>query len=206
MDISGAGHWEDVYGSKEDVETSWFQPVATDSLAMLDRLGVVASDSVIDVGGGTSRLVDELLSRGHREMAVLDIASEALGKSRERLGAAGDAVDWVIADVTTWCPTRRYRVWHDRAVFHFLNSPEHRAAYRRVMREALGPGGMFVVATFALAGPEQCSGLPVSRYDAAGLAQVLGPDIEVLESCSLEHVTPWGAVQPFTWVAGRLKD
>lgn len=197
-------HWDGVYDTKGDVETSWFTPSAADSLAMLDQVGVIDSDSVIDIGGGTSRLVDELLARGHRDLAVLDIAASALRRSQDRLGTAGTSATWFAADVTTWHPSSRYQVWHDRAVFHFLTSPEARAAYSRTMRRALGPDGIFVMGTFAPTGPDQCSGLPVSRYDADGLAHALGPDVEVLHHRQTEHVTPWGAIQPFTWIAGRL--
>lgn len=201
-----AGHWSGVYEAKDDAQTSWFEPSPDESLAMLDSLGIGASDAVVDVGAGTSRLVDALIGRGHREVAVLDIAAEALERSQVRLGDASRSVEWIVADVTEWRPARRYRVWHDRAVFHFLTHAADQEAYGRTMRSALEPGGIFVVATFAPSGPESCSGLPVARYDAESLTRALGPGIEMLEQRDTEHRTPWGASQPFTWLAGRVNS
>lgn len=201
---SKSEHWSDVYGSKADTDTSWYEPVPAASLAMLDRLGVGTGQSVIDVGGGTSALVSSLWARGHRDLSVLDVSGEALQRNRERLGEDADRVDWVVADVSDWTPTRQYDVWHDRAVFHFMTAPSARAAYLAALRSALRPGGAFVLATFALTGPEQCSGLPVTRYSAEGLVNVLGPGIEVIDQRELVHETPWGSEQPFTWIGGRL--
>ncbi|EFQ82023.1 methyltransferase domain protein [Aeromicrobium marinum DSM 15272] len=197
-------HWNAVYGSKADTDTSWYEPKPTDSLAMLDRLGVVIGQSVIDVGGGTSTLVDSLWGRGHRDLAVLDVSAEALRQSRERLGKDGEQVEWVVADLTEWAPSRRYDVWHDRAVFHFLTDPDARAAYLTSLRTAVQPGGAFVVATFALSGPEHCSGLPVARHSAEGLIDALGPGFEVIDQREIIHTTPWGSEQPFTWLGGRV--
>lgn len=204
MSDQKSDHWNAVYGSKADTDTSWFESVPTDSLAMLDRLDVEIGQSVIDVGGGTSALVDTLRARGHRDLSVLDISGEALERSRERLGDDADAVGWVVADLTDWTPTRQYDVWHDRAVFHFLTAPEARAAYLSSLRAALRPGGALVIATFAPSGPEQCSGLPVVRYSAEGLTDALGPGIQIVDRREIFHTTPWGSEQPFTWIGGRL--
>ncbi len=197
-----AGHWDRVHGGKPDTETSWYAGYPAQSLALLDALGAGPADSLVDVGGGTSRLVDVLVDRGHRDLTVLDVAATALAATRARLGERADAVVWLAADVTTWQPERTYDLWHDRAVFHFLTEAHERDRYRHALRSAVRPGGGVVVATFALDGPAQCSGLPVVRYDAAGLAAELG--LVEVTSAREEHRTPWGAVQPFTWVAGRL--
>jgi len=196
-------HWDRVYGEKQDVDTSWHQPVPVESLTMLDRLGVGPRDAVIDVGGGTSTLVDQLLARGHRDVTVLDVAPTALERTRGRLGERAAEVDWVVADVTAWRPTRRYDVWHDRAVLHFLTTQPRRAGYLRALRAALPEGGAVVVATFAEDGPDQCSGLPVVRYSGPALAALLGPDFAPVCVERVEHLTPWGAPQPFTWLAAR---
>ncbi len=199
-----SAHWNGVYSSKADDDTSWYEPVPTDSLAMLERLDVDISQSVIDVGGGTSTLVDSLRGRGHRDLAVLDVSAKALSRSRERLGRDADTIGWIVADLVDWTPTRQYDVWHDRAVFHFLTTPDAQAAYVANLRTTLRPGGAFVVATFAPGGPEQCSDLPVSRYSVEGLIEALGPRVEVIDQREIVHVTPWGSEQPFTWLGGRL--
>lgn len=199
-------HWSAVYGSTADADTSWHEAVPADSLAWLDRLGVAVGQSVLDVGGGTSSLVDSLWGRGHRDLAVLDVSAEALQRSRDRLGLDADNVEWLVADLTDWTPSRHYDVWHDRAVFHFMTTPVTRAAYLASLRTALAPGGAFVLATFAPNGPEQCSGLPVARYSAEDLIETLGSGIEVIDQREIIHTTPWGREQPFTWLGGRLAN
>jgi trans-aconitate methyltransferase len=171
------------------------------SLQIFDALGVAQEAGIIDVGGGTSTLVDALIRRGFTDLTVLDISKTALSASRERLGAQS-SVTWVEADLLAWAPARLYDVWHDRAVFHFLSSTEVET-YRDLLLEALIPGGLAIMATFAPDGPERCSGLPVTRYSAEQIAAVLGSDLEVVDQRREAHTTPSGAVQPFTWIAAR---
>lgn len=199
-------HWNRVYAEKDVTSVSWFQSEPRPSLRALDRFGAKPTFSIIDVGGGASSLVDALLARGWRDITVLDIASSALDRTKARLGDAADCIEWEVADVTRWGPTRQYDVWHDRAVFHFLVEAEQRAAYRKALTKGLAPGGLVVVATFALDGPERCSGLQVERYDADKLARELGSSLELIEAWREEHVTPWGAIQAFTWCAFRARD
>lgn len=194
--------WDAAYSDGE-AGRSWYQAAPTMSLRMLDATGLTPADSVVDVGGGTSRLVDGLLARGHADVTVIDLSAVALELSRERLAAAADRVTWIATDLLRWRPPRRYRVWHDRAVLHFMTSEDDRAHYRAVLRAATGPGSVAVVGGFAPDGPETCSGLPVNRVDADGLAAVLGPGWVRLLDDREEHRTPWGAVQPFTWAAFR---
>jgi SAM-dependent methyltransferase len=196
-------HWTRVYDEKAPSAVSWYQAEPEASLRALERLGVQPSSSLIDVGGGASNLVDGLLSRGWTDLTVLDIAPSALDAARARLGPRAADVHWQVADITEWRPTRRYDVWHDRAVFHFLTRPEQREAYRRALSEGLSSGGLLIMATFALDGPERCSGLPVERYDADKLAGELGPSLELLESWREVHTTPWGSAQAFTWCVFR---
>jgi len=196
-----ARHWSDVYASKPADTVSWFQSEPSVSLELLDGLGVTAGDSVVDVGGGASVLVDRLVARGFTDVTVLDIADPALAVARARLG--GDApVTWVAGDVLTWVPARHYDLWHDRAVLHFL-SGEDVTTYRDVLERAVAPGGAVVLATFAPDGPGHCSGLPVTRYDDDALAAVLGTGFDVVARRREVHVTPSGAGQPFTWLGAR---
>lgn len=196
-------HWEAVFREKAAEEVSWFQEAPELSVALIEAADPEHRGRVLDIGGGDSRLVDALLKRGWRDVTVLDISEAALSRARERLGNPGADVTWVVADVTGWQPPRTYDVVHDRAVFHFLVDSADRLAYRRMLERAVRPGGHAVIATFALEGPEQCSGLPVARYDAGGLAREVGEGFELERSAQETHVTPWGGEQPFTFVLLR---
>ena len=175
-------HWTGVYEQKAPSAVSWYQPEPEPSLRALDRLGARPSNSFIDVGGGASNLVDVLVSRGWRDITVLDIAAPALEAARARLGSDAEKVHWEVADITEWKPARPYDVWHDRAVFHFLTEASQRASYRRALSRGLMSGGLLVIATFALDGPEKCSGLPVQRYDSASLTSEFGEAFLLIES------------------------
>lgn len=183
MTIAEAAHdrWTRVYQETSASTVSWYQAAPEPSLCALERFGVRSSPSLIDIGGGASNLVDALLRRGWRDITVLDIAAPPLDAAKERLGPDAEKVHWEVADITEWRPARRYDVWHDRAVFHFLIRPEQREAYRRALLAGLAKGGLLVMATFALDGPERCSGLPVQRYDPPSLANELGETFRLLE-------------------------
>jgi 2-polyprenyl-3-methyl-5-hydroxy-6-metoxy-1,4-benzoquinol methylase len=201
MESARKDHWSSVYQTKAPDGVSWHQPEPEPSLRVLDRFDADPGSAFIDVGGGASNLVDALLSRGWHDLTVLDLAAPALEAAKSRLGAEAAKVRWEVADITSWQPTRQYDVWHDRAVFHFLTTEEQREAYRRAMSAGVRPGGLVIMATFALDGPEKCSGLPVQRYDAESLAAELGDDFVLLDGWGEQHVTPWGAVQSFNWCA-----
>jgi 2-polyprenyl-3-methyl-5-hydroxy-6-metoxy-1,4-benzoquinol methylase len=196
-------HWTRVYEDKAPSDVSWYQAEPEPSLRALDRFGARPGSALIDIGGGASNLVDVLLKRGWQDLTVLDIAPTALDAARDRLGPAAEQVTWQVADITAWQPSRQYDVWHDRAVFHFLTEPEQREAYRRALSSGLAPDGLVIIATFALDGPERCSGLPVQRYDAAMLSAAFGDGFRLVESWREDHVTPWGSSQAFTWCAFR---
>jgi SAM-dependent methyltransferase len=201
--MSGADHWNERYRTVGTEAVSWYEATPAVSLDLLDRLGVTAAQSVIDVGGGASALVDHLLDRGHTDLAVLDLSPVAMDAARLRLKDP-EAVTWIEADLVRWEPPRRWDVWHDRAVLHFLTSDDERAAYVEVLRRAVGSGGAFAIGTFAEDGPTHCSGLPVRRQSATDLVDLIG-DVDVVESRRHVHRTPGGADQAFTWVAGRLR-
>jgi SAM-dependent methyltransferase len=197
--VSGAAHhWDAVYSSKAAAELSWYQERAATSLRLLE-LASPQHGAVLDVGAGASYLVDGLLDSGWRDVSVLDVSHEALELVRSRLAARAAEVTFVVADLLEWQPDRVYDAWHDRAVLHFLTSREDQDWYARVAARAVAPGGALVVGVFAEDGPEQCSGLPTARYDAEALAAVLAPAFVLEHHEREEHVTPWGAVQPFTW-------
>ena len=189
-------HWENVYSTKQENEVSWFEDTPELSVNLLKEAGLLPTMSVIDIGGGASRLVDRLLAGGQDHVSVLDLSAAALATARARIGDAAK-VTWIVSDVTQWVPDRAYDLWHDRAAFHFLTAPADQQAYVSVLYAALKPGGHAIIGTFAPDGPEKCSGLPVARHDAASLATVLGPRFRLLATRRHEHATPWGSVQNF---------
>jgi trans-aconitate methyltransferase len=192
-----AEHWQKVYTTKSEGEVSWFQEEPAISLELINGVRPNLDSAIVDVGGGSSRLVDNLLARGNRSIAVLDVSDAALISAKARLGEAGEKVQWITADVTRWQPDRIYDIWHDRAAFHFLTEAEDREAYVARLLAALCPGGHAIIGAFAIDGPEKCSGLPVRRYDAAGLNAELGSRFALVEARRHEHITPWQSVQHF---------
>ena len=192
-------HWQNVYTTKNEKEVSWFQERPDISVEFIAATGAGPNSTIVDIGGGASRLADTLLDEGYRNLTVLDLSEAALASSRERIGRRAATVKWIAADITTWQPTKRYDVWHDRAAFHFLTGESDRRAYVSCLETALRDGGQAIIATFALNGPERCSGLPVARYDGASLAAILGPRFRLLANRVDEHRTPWGAGQVFQY-------
>lgn len=197
-------HWEQVHRDRPPTDVSWYEPTPDTSLAMLDELGVDVHDPVLDVGAGSSRLAESLLQRRFTDITALDVSAAALQLARDRLGHRASEIHWITADLLDWKPARRYTVWHDRAVFHFLTDDGQRERYRELLRGTLAPGGVIVVATFAEDGPRECSGLPTCGYDSARLVATLGPGFKTQAAHRVEHHTPTGAVQPFTWLGARL--
>lgn len=192
-------HWRQVYATRKADEVSWYQVSPDGSLNAFDRVGATPGLALVDIGGGASTLVDSLLERGWQDLTVVDIAEPALAAAQARLGDEAARVRWEVADIRDWCPTRTFDIWHDRAVFHFLTDPADRAAYRRALVDGTHAGSHAILATFALDGPEKCSGLPVQRYDAPALAAELGGPFHLIGDWREGHVTPWGAKQSFQW-------
>jgi SAM-dependent methyltransferase len=200
-------HWEEVYATKPADTVSWFQPRADLSLRLIKDSGFDKSASIIDVGGGASTLVDDLLNDGYKDISVLDLSGKALDVAKKRLGDQVGAVSWIEGDITK-VPLllQRYDIWHDRAVFHFLTEPEDREAYVRQVLHALRPGGLIIVASFATDGPEKCSGLPVVRYEPDGLHGEFGTVFHLLGHQREIHHTPAGKEQSFVYCYCRRED
>jgi SAM-dependent methyltransferase len=197
MEASPKDHWEAVYTTEDETGVSWFQDNPALSLELIEQVRPRKDAAIIDIGGGASRLVDGLLERGFRRVTALDISAAALDLAALRLGRRASEVQWIVDDVTAWEPSQRFDIWHDRGAFHFLVDPAGRAAYIARLKQALVPGGHAIIATFAADGPELCSGLPVHRYDAAGLVRELGEEFTLLDSRRHDHVTPWNSTQRF---------
>ena len=191
-------HWDDAYRLGETTR-SWFEVDPAQSLRMIDAAGAAVDASVVDVGGGTARLVDGLLARGHRDLTVVDVSGTALEIAQQRLGRNALRVRWIHADIRAWSPDRVFDVWHDRAVLHFLTSEADQERYRNILDSATRPGAIAVLGCFASDGPTHCSGLPVVRRDPADLQEFLGAQWSLVVQDRELHATPGGAVQPFTW-------
>lgn len=193
-------HWEGVYTTKPVNAVSWYQEHAEYSLRLIQGTGAGTDAHVIDIGGGASTLVDDLLAAGYSRLTVLDLSAAAIAAAQRRLGRLATRVEWLQADITTVVlPACAYDVWHDRAVFHFLTEADQRAAYVRAALRAVKPGGHLIVATFAEDGPTRCSGLPVRRYSAGELHAEFGTPFELLKHETEEHHTPFGTVQKFVY-------
>lgn len=197
--MSKSAHWESVYQTKTVEQLSWTQESAATSLNLIRKLPLAdPTTRIIDVGGGTSVLVDELLKENASwSITVLDISQASLNHAQSRLGPLAKRVTWVAADITQWTPEEPVDLWHDRALFHFLTDPQDQTIYANTLRSTLKPGGFAVIATFSLNGPEKCSNLPVQRYDAHGMQKTLGSGIVLKEHGVMHHRTPADKVQEF---------
>ncbi|MDE4132725.1 class I SAM-dependent methyltransferase [Phaeobacter sp. QD34_3] len=191
-------HWNAVYTRKDRSEVSWYQAHPEASLKALSLVGR-QDVPFVDIGGGASDLAKILSERGWRDLTVLDISEAALAVAGRRLGEQAAGVAWIVANITDWTPPRRYEVWHDRAVFHFLTDEKDRAAYVAALKAGVCSGGHVILATFAPDGPEKCSGLPVRRYSAGQLAAELGSEFDLRHHWREMHEAPGGAEQSFTW-------
>lgn len=199
QDFDRKTHWQNVYEQKEATEVSWFQENPAISLELIANCHLDSSDPIIDVGGGASVLVDRLIGQGYSNLAVLDISGAALAKSAQRLGESARTVIWIESDVTAFSPDTQVALWHDRAVFHFLTDAADRRGYVQALKKALRVGGHLILASFAIGGPEKCSGLPIVQYDAPKLIAELGEGFKLLEERTEEHITPAQGVQKFAY-------
>jgi SAM-dependent methyltransferase len=198
-------HWEKIYATKSSESVSWYRAHLETSLALIERAAPARSASIIDVGGGESTLVDDLLARGYRNLTVLDVSPTAIEFTRKRLGSASRQVRWLIGDIAEiHLEPHAYDLWHDRAVFHFLTTRERRQAYVRQVTCAVKPGGHVIVSTFGPEGPTKCSGLEVMRYDAESLHSEFGGCFRLVESSKELHQTPSGTTQQFLYCCFQL--
>ncbi|HCA27286.1 MAG TPA: SAM-dependent methyltransferase [Betaproteobacteria bacterium] len=193
-------HWENVYTTKPITEVSWYRTHLEQSLALIEQTGAGPEARIIDVGGGASTLVDDLLAADYRHLTILDISAKALAEAKTRLGKAAARVAWLEADITQAAlPAHHYDIWHDRAVFHFLTQPEERRRYVAAVQHAVKPGGHIIMACFGPAGPRQCSGLDIVRYHPEQLHGEFGGGFRLVKNISETHLTPAGKEQQFIY-------
>ena len=199
-------HWEGVYERKRTDEVSWYRAHLDQSLQFIDAARLGPDAAIIDVGGGASTLVDDLVARGYTDVTVLDLSARAIEVAKARLGAPPERVRWVVADITqVELPPGAYDFWHDRAVLHFLRDEEERRRYVAAVRRSVKPGGHVLLATFGPEGPTKCSGLDVTRYTPDELHALLGNDFEKMGSATEVHTTPSGATQQFVYCHSRRR-
>jgi SAM-dependent methyltransferase len=204
--MTDTSHWEGVYRQKSASEVSWYQPHLKQSLLLISEAELPTAASIVDVGGGASTLVDDLLARGFTDLTVIDLATSALVQSKKRLGDHANGVRWIAGDATTdLLATESVDLWHDRAVFHFLTNEARRRAYIQQVERCVRPGKFVVLSTFAPEGPERCSGLPVARYSPDELADSLGAAFEKRAEARERHTSPSGAAQSFSYVLCRRR-
>lgn len=206
MSKNADSHWDSVYRTKAPDAVSWYRPHLETSVDLIRRVAPDLSASIIDVGGGESTLVDDLLAKGYRNVSVLDISATAIEVARKRIGTHAQDVEWIVGDITQVpLPRQRYDVWHDRAVFHFLTTQEQRTSYVQRVAGSMKLGGHVIVATFGPEGPTQCSGLDVVRYDAESLHAEFGRRFQLMESSTEVHKTPFGTTQQFLYCLCRVE-
>lgn len=206
MNMDVRTHWEKIYGTKAPDQVSWYRPHLETSLALIKRAAGDQTASIIDVGGGESTLVDDLLEQGFQHITVLDVSQAAIEVNKTRLGVGARGVHWIVADITqVELEPRAYDVWHDRAVFHFLTSQEQRTAYVRQVARSVRSGGYVIVSTFGPEGPTKCSGLDVVRYDADSLHDEFGARFRLVESSKEAHQTLFGTTQQFLYCYCRVE-
>ena len=203
QNINRTDYWQKIYQQESSDSLSWYQEQASRSLTLIKKCATALSDPIIDVGSGASVLVDQLLEAGFSQLSILDISAASLHVSQQRLADAGKNVEWLVDDVTQFTATKPYRIWHDRAVFHFLITEQDRRAYVAALKQALMPGGYAVIATFSIGGPNQCSGLPTVQYDADKICMALGDGFTLLDQMTENHITPAQSTQSFSYF--RLK-
>ncbi|TBW28900.1 class I SAM-dependent methyltransferase [Gramella sp. KN1008] len=192
-------HWNHIYLSKEFEETSWYQEKPEVSLRLIESLNLSETAQIIDIGGGDSYLVDNLLELGYRNISVLDISVRAVEKGLNRLGEQGENVNWIVSDSREYKSPQKFDLWHDRAAFHFLTDEQSIAAYISNLKTSLRPGGYFILGTFSEKGPDKCSGIRIKKYSAKEMKELFRENFNLIHIENIDHSTPWDATQNFTF-------
>jgi ubiquinone/menaquinone biosynthesis C-methylase UbiE len=205
-DFNRQEHWEKVYASKPLKDMSWYQPTPKTSLELIHHYGVGRQQSIIDVGGGDSLLVDYLLDDGFTNITVLDISAKAIQRAQERLGSREKQVTWIVSDITTFKPADKFDCWHDRATFHFLTADRDIEAYLKIAKQSLQVDGLLIMGTFSDQGPDTCSGIPIRQYTAQSMTNLLKPDFEKLDCITIDHKTPFDTLQSFVFCSFKKLD
>ena len=196
-------HWENIYQTKELKDVSWFQPTPETSLDFFKQFKVPTTAKVIDIGGGDSFLVDNLLDLGYQDISVLDISAAAIDRAKQRLGDKAKNVKWIVADAATFKPTEKYDFWHDRAAFHFLTDEQEISNYLQTAQESINPTGVLVIGTFSEQGPKKCSGIEIKQYSETTMTDQLKKFFEKIKCITVDHLTPFDTIQNFVFCSFR---
>jgi 2-polyprenyl-3-methyl-5-hydroxy-6-metoxy-1,4-benzoquinol methylase len=199
-------HWEEIYKTKQINEVSWFQPTPETSLSFFKQFNVLADAKIIDIGGGDSFLVDNLLDLGYQDISVLDISEAALNRAKRRLGDQASKVKWIVADATTFHPNEKYDFWHDRAAFHFLTNENEISNYLDTVQQSIKPTGILVIGTFSENGPKKCSGIEIKQYSETTMTDRLKIFFEKIRCITVDHRTPFDTVQNFVFCSFRKTE
>lgn len=199
-------HWDKIYSEKPPTEVSWYEPMPQESLELIKSCGISNEAAIIDIGGGDSFLAEFLISLGYKDVTVVDISSKVIERAKERMCEKADEVTWITADASNFRPKRKYDLWHDRAAFHFLTTQEQRNNYLETVYKAVKPGGYMIMGTFSDKGPEKCSGLEVQRYSVGEMCKLFEEEFNMLSGKNIDHYTPSGATQNFTFCSFQKKS
>lgn len=192
-------YWNDIYKNKSESQMSWFQDVPKTSIELIEEFKIPKDAHIIDIGGGDSRFVDQMLNLGYHKLSVLDISEESIKKAQLRLGNQSQHINWIVSDVTKFSPAEKYDLWHDRATFHFLTNKSEVEKYLQIASDSLNPDGNLIVSTFSDKGPEKCSGLQIQQYSEIDLKAVFQKYFDNIKCLETTHRTPWGSEQNFTF-------
>ena len=199
-------HWDKVYNTKPSTEVSWYEPLPEASLDCIAECNLEKDTAIIDIGGGDSFLAEFLLAQGYKDLTVVDISEKAISRAKERLGEKADQIKWVVADVIDFKPKKKYGLWHDRAAFHFLTTDGEVEKYLQSVRDSLEPGGFAVMGTFSDKGPDKCSGLPIKKYSVGQMQKLFSEGFVSMNCKNLDHETPSGTVQNFTFCTFKREE
>jgi len=196
-------HWGDVYQDKSSSELSWYQKEPKLSLELIRSTNAASNDAIIDIGAGTSVLVDYLKKEHYTNLTVLDISENAIAIAKKRLGKSAKSINWIVSDITKFDVFQKFSLWHDRALFHFLTDPSDRGIYVKALINAVRPEGHLIIATFAIGGPKKCSGLEIVQYDSEKMIAELGDNFKLVEERKEVHITPANKEQKFNFFLFR---
>jgi len=202
-DFDRKKHWENIYETKDLKDLSWFQPTPETSLDFFKQFNMPTTAKVIDIGGGDSYLVDELLSLGYKDLTILDISAAAIDRAKQRLGDRANGVKWIVTDAATFKPTDKYDFWHDRAAFHFLTDEQEISNYLETAQQNINPKGVLVIGTFSEQGPKKCSGIEIKQYSETTMPERLKNFFEKIQCITVDHKTPFDTIQNFVFCSFR---